>query len=160
MTTEKNAPLLTPYYPPGGEIRSWGKYEPRTSPDPGEQFKTALGISGALRQLPVMAQRNALLAAFHRAPHHGDPHGEPSGSPMKKPALERGQLSPAGTPILIPAHAMAGKTHLHLERTAAPGYTSGHPYPWQPPGDPARPLTDDVGSAKKIRRANKGVGVE
>ncbi|MBA7669520.1 hypothetical protein ES703_77651 [subsurface metagenome] len=80
-------------------MRSTGKYEPRTFPDPGEQFGTPRWISGAPRQLPVMAQRNALLAAFHRAPHHGDPHGEPSGSPMKKPALERGQLSPAGAPI-------------------------------------------------------------
>ncbi|MBA7702664.1 hypothetical protein ES703_111433 [subsurface metagenome] len=88
MTIENNAPLLRPYYPPGGEMRSWGKYEPRTSPDPGEQFKTPRKTSGAPGHDPGEGLRSPFSGAQNPILERGDPQAEPPRSPMEKPRLQ------------------------------------------------------------------------
>ncbi|MBA7628482.1 hypothetical protein ES703_35970 [subsurface metagenome] len=88
MTIENNAPLLMPYYPPGGEMRSRGKYEPRTSPDPGEQFGTPRWISGAPGHDPGEGSISPFSGAQYSMLEHGDPRGESPGSPMEKPRLQ------------------------------------------------------------------------
>ncbi|MBA7617452.1 hypothetical protein ES703_24767 [subsurface metagenome] len=88
MTIENNAPLLRPYYPPGGEMPSWGKYEPRTSPDPGEQFKTPRKTSGAPGQDRSRAQRSPFSGAQNRILEYRDIPWKLPGSPMEKPRLQ------------------------------------------------------------------------
>ncbi len=88
MTIKNNAPLLRPYYPPGGEIPSWGKYEHRASPDPGEQFKTPRKTSGAPGQDRSRAQRSPFSGAQNPILERGDPREKIPGSPMEKPHLQ------------------------------------------------------------------------
>ena len=88
MTIKNNAPLLRPYYPPGGEMRSWGKYEHRASPDPGEQFKTPRKTSGAPGQDRSRAQRSPFSGAQNPILEHRDPREKIPGYPMEKPRLQ------------------------------------------------------------------------
>jgi hypothetical protein len=88
MTIKNNAPLLRPYYPPGGEMRSWGKYEHRASPDPGEKFKTPLSTPGNLREVCSRAQRSTLHRPLNPILEHGDPREKIPDSPMEQPRLQ------------------------------------------------------------------------
>ncbi|MBA7655168.1 hypothetical protein ES703_63067 [subsurface metagenome] len=53
-----------------------------------------------------------------------------------------------------------GKTHLQGERTAAPGYTSGLPYPGRCPLIPHPRALGDVGKTKKKSGTHKGSNEE
>ncbi|MBA7535390.1 hypothetical protein ES705_27643 [subsurface metagenome] len=67
---------------------SWGTYEHRASPDPGEQFKTPRKTSGAPGQDRSRAQRSPFSGAQNPILERGDPRGESPRSPMEKPRLQ------------------------------------------------------------------------
>ncbi|MBA7617459.1 hypothetical protein ES703_24774 [subsurface metagenome] len=88
MTTKNNAPLLMQYHAPGGEMRSWGKYEPRRSPDPGNVFSRRENSFRVPGQDRSRAQRSPFSGAQNRILEYLDPRGGSPGSPMEKPRLQ------------------------------------------------------------------------
>ncbi|MBA7552539.1 hypothetical protein ES705_45107 [subsurface metagenome] len=88
MTIKNNAPLIRPYYPPGGEMPSWGKYAPRLSSWPGENLETPRSTPGNLREVCSRAQRSTLHRPLNPILEHGDPREKIPGYPMEKPRLQ------------------------------------------------------------------------
>ena len=80
-------------------MRSWGKYEPRSSSWPGEKLETSRKISGAPGDHRSWVQRCTLPGLGYPILEPGDPPGESPGSPMEKPRPQAPGRSPAGPPI-------------------------------------------------------------